>query len=269
MKASRLALLCTLPLCLLSAQQTKTHENSTSGACSPIAPDNHGIINIECPETTLTPEDRKLLGDVRKALNGWTQSQGGRVPPELVQQLNTILTAQQDIREKLSDLEALAGKLQAQQHRESPTFSEQIDTAVFKLGSNSATYSIEALRRVSVRPFNLLGFTPLLHVEGERLFVDVALWRSRNEPAVLLIHDKLENRPPDWDMNSTNQALEVVDQKQNPVFQLIYERPSRVSIKGIFHLPNGGVVSIGDDGDVAVDSGGYIPATFHISRLFK
>ena len=116
---------------------------------------------------------------------------------------------------------------------EQPTFDEGIDTVVFTIGNDSQQESVAQLRAAKQRFF--LGDIPaFLYVEGNKPYVDVDILTPPGEPPVRLRHNRLMNRPDFWDMNSDKTALEVVNEKQQPVFQFIYKSPSHIVIYGLF-----------------------------------
>ncbi len=40
--------------------------------------------------------------------------------------------------------------------------------------------------------------------------------------------------PPKWDMNFNSNALEIVTENNNPIYQVYYRRPDQVIVNGIF-----------------------------------
>ena len=48
----------------------------------------------------------------------------------------------------------------------------------------------------------------------------------------------LSNKPPNWDFNSNDKAIEVVNESGGPIFQLYYKTPSHIVINGIFQYQN-------------------------------
>jgi hypothetical protein len=72
------------------------------------------------------------------------------------------------------------------------------------------------------------------YVEGGRLFVDADLYYAGGKRPLRLKHNKLMNRPSQWDNNLDESAIEIVDERGKPRFQLIYHDLHTVFLRGIF-----------------------------------
>lgn len=89
----------------------------------------------------------------------------------------------------------------------------------------------------------LAGYTPLkigqyeplkIYTKDNKLYADVLILGGYNKINAEIKENKFSVRNPHWDYNSNDKVLEIVDEKQRPVFQLIYKDETRVIINGIF-----------------------------------
>lgn len=74
------------------------------------------------------------------------------------------------------------------------------------------------------------------YVTNGSLFVDAQLYSGPNKPPLRLVHNKLEQRPAQWDRNYDGSAIEVIDQGGLPRFQLIYHDKHTIYLRGIFQF---------------------------------
>ncbi len=133
--------------------------------------------------------------------------------------------------------------------RKEPTFTEGIDTVSVTIGSNSHTMLIANLERTK-SPFFIGDVPAFLYAENGKPYVDVDIYSPPPMLPVKLRHNKLLNRPAEWDMNSDEKALEIVNEKQQPVFQLYYKSPSQIIINGLFF--NGYVTVLASENDLGI-----------------
>lgn len=126
---------------------------------------------------------------------------------------------------------------------EMPTFRQQPRKVTFTLGWLPMIYNPEQVNKEPHIPFDFMGFKPFrFYVENNRPYADVTLYAGPGRPPVELKHNLLLNKPPRWDMNSNQTAMEVVNEAQVPVFQLIYKDEANILINGIFQSPSNTVV---------------------------
>lgn len=117
---------------------------------------------------------------------------------------------------------------------EQPTFREKLENVTVSLGGMGFGYPYSALESKEGTPILIGDFAPLrLRVTDGKLYVDVKVY-SGDKPPIEINNNEFVVRPPDWDKNSNERALEVVDGKQKPVFQLIYKGKAMIQINGIF-----------------------------------
>jgi hypothetical protein len=81
-------------------------------------------------------------------------------------------------------------------------------------------------------------FSP--YMKNGFLTADVVLLAPNRLYQVLSITDSKFNLvAPDWDVNANSRALEVVDERGTPIFQLVRVSKSHLRIDGMFGTPNG------------------------------
>lgn len=146
-----------------------------------------------------------------------------------------------------------------------PSFKEGIDAVMFTVGNNRQLEEATNLQNGKY-PFFIGDVPATLYFENSKPFIDVDLYPPPNEPPVRLRHNELRNRPSQWDVNFDDKAIEVVDEKKRPVFQLFYKSPSHIVMYGVFF--NGYVSWL-------ASSNGYVSTPnldkkpYPIKRLFK
>ena len=74
------------------------------------------------------------------------------------------------------------------------------------------------------------------YIENNRLYVDTLLYYDSDKEPLMLVHNELLNPPRTWDRNFDNSAIEIVDEKGIPRFQLIYKDDQTVMICGVFEF---------------------------------
>jgi hypothetical protein len=200
-------------------------------------------------------------------------------PPQLVEQTeqkpiekpSTSLLEKQPTAEEIAT--ELAKKLPSkviQPSREKeipqkePTFKDITPFTVI-VGSNSAEIPKDASVK---KPQHIvkIGDTDVIdaYVENEKLYVNTILYGSPTLAAVEIKHNEFIVRPPQWDRNFDDTALEIVDENLLPRLQLVYKTPRTVVINGIFKF-SGGLVLMEEDGLT------YNPSSFKpkFRRIFK
>lgn len=94
------------------------------------------------------------------------------------------------------------------------------------------------------------GYRPLtIYVKDDTLHIDAVVQDSAGK-----VIYKIENAgtgtdinvtvlPPNWDRNWADNELEIVDDKEVPVFQMIYHRPAVVELHAIFYGVHGSIIA--------------------------
>ncbi len=121
---------------------------------------------------------------------------------------------------------------------------------------------------ISEKPYPAAQFGDkaiMMYVEDEILYVDVELFSSIGIPPIEIKHNEFKVNYPGCDQNSNDKAFEVVNEKQEPIFQLIYRSPRHALINGIFPTPGGGFMYA--TGSRTFQN--YIPPDASIKRIFK
>ena len=95
-------------------------------------------------------------------------------------------------------------------------------------------------------PINIQGVTPFsIRVENNRLYIDCNFF-TQDYGFIQIRRDSISPQlPQKWDMNTSSNALEIVNENGTPVFQLFYRRPDEVAINGVFQI--GGMVWFASD----------------------
>lgn len=150
-----------------------------------------------------------------------------------------------------------------------PTFSENVKHFTFSLGEGgiSVEYAKETLEKKHMNnSFAFGGYHPVdLYIEDGKLYADVKIYGGKGLPPISIKKNKLSNKPSDWDFNSNDKALEIVDSKQNPIYQFFYKTPSHIVMNGIFPYPGGLILA--NKKEVIMNPG--LPTLFKLKRIFK
>lgn len=92
-------------------------------------------------------------------------------------------------------------------------------------------------------PFLLGNEKPFsIYLENGVLYAEAKIYNGPGLPAVEVKKNDFVLRPMDWDRNFTDNALEIVNEKTQPVLQVIYKRKGLIHIQGIFSSPQGGAI---------------------------
>jgi hypothetical protein len=84
-----------------------------------------------------------------------------------------------------------------------------------------------------------------VYVKGNRLFIHAAVPFSPIRYPTLIGNDSERKIPKFWDQNNNENAFEVVDEDNFPVFQVLYREPNDVVVSGIFSCPQTMVIAFG------------------------
>ncbi|MFT7373918.1 MAG: hypothetical protein ACI9T9_002618 [Oleiphilaceae bacterium] len=98
-----------------------------------------------------------------------------------------------------------------------------------------------------------------------KLYGDVEIFSQSGMPPIKISKNSISGLPHDWDVNKNEKALEVVDSKNNPVYQLIYKSDGHIILNGIFPFPGGLVVA--DESRMVMNPA--LPYTMQLNRIFK
>ena len=73
--------------------------------------------------------------------------------------------------------------------------------------------------------------------------------------------------PQNWDFNSDGNAIEIVNQNQQPIFQLIYKSQYYIVINGYLYYP-GGFTFVDEDGRM-IQNPQTVPVDYSLAPIFK
>lgn len=149
-----------------------------------------------------------------------------------------------------------------------PTFKEDIKECVFNFGGNPATYSIEELEKDKKQFLSVNGIAPVVYIKNHIFYADVTVSDPYKPLPVQIIEGELSVTPENWDFNSNTNAFEVVNEKLDVVFQLIYTKPSKIFLYGIFPDPQikNQLIFVSENSIINAFSK---PKDFSIKRHFK
>jgi hypothetical protein len=148
---------------------------------------------------------------------------------------------------------------------EQPTFREKAEEAFLELGP--VLSKIDILQEGKRNPVYFGEYAPAtIYIEDGKLYADVTIWGGIKKPSIEIVHNDFTIRPLNWDKNSNNDALEIVDENHKPVFQMIYKTKTHLAIYGIFPNPNGWVTGVNEKSLIPNLPS---PENFPIKRIFK
>lgn len=119
-----------------------------------------------------------------------------------------------------------------------PTFTEGVDEFKVTVGTTNYVEYLYTLQKKKMR-FPVADIPAALYVENDKFYLDIEIFNDPDvfESPVRLIHNKLMNKPKNWDWNKDDKALEVVNENMEPVFQFVFESPSHIVIYGKLRTP--------------------------------
>jgi len=112
------------------------------------------------------------------------------------------------------------------------------------------------------------GATPIrMYVKSERLYVDLKVFDMAGKPPIEVVGNEFKVRHADWDRNSSQNAIEVINSVGYPVFQLVRTRSDQIVIRGLFPFPDGSVfIASGNSSYFAAPGGSVSP---NLKPIFK
>jgi hypothetical protein len=92
-------------------------------------------------------------------------------------------------------------------------------------------------------PFRMADEKPFsIYLDKGNLYAEARIYNGPGLPAVEVNKGDFVVRPMDWDRNFSDNALEIVNERMQPVLQIIYKRNGLIQIQGIFRGRNGGMI---------------------------
>lgn len=147
-------------------------------------------------------------------------------------------------------------------------FSEKAEKVTFSLGEHgiSVSYKIADLEKSPREPFNLNNFSPAkVYVRNGTFYADVKVYGGSGLPPIEIKNNRLLNKPPGWEFNSNDKALEIVNENYLPIYQFFYKSASHIVVNGAFPFPSGLILA--DENGAVMNP--HFPATFKLRRIFK
>jgi hypothetical protein len=144
-------------------------------------------------------------------------------------------------------------------------FSRMPDKIRISFGGTTVSYSADKIIDKKVIPFKGMGVDLTAYIEDKILYIDTNIYSGKNKPIIKISKNKMSLLPHKWDYNSTNKALEVVNENKIPVYQLIYLEPNHISISGIF--VSGNNILIADKNGLHLNP--KLPFSYLTERIFK
>jgi hypothetical protein len=158
-----------------------------------------------------------------------------------------------------------------------PTFTQKADEVHFSLGERGIMYTW-SLSRMEHGERQAIGRVfgseqPALavaYIESGKPYIDTQLLWQANSPPIQIKHNEIINMPAGWDLNSNLNALEIVNERGNAIFQLYYKSPSHLVVNAIFYVAgHPSEVFIADEDGL---QGVSLPAPgqeYSLKRIFK
>lgn len=148
-----------------------------------------------------------------------------------------------------------------------PTFQQRGDLMTVTFGTSTTTQKTADLEKAPHSIANIGGYEPLkMYVENKTLYLDTALYVPGNVKPFEIKHNNYDVIPPGYDLNSNDVALELVNEHHIPIFQIVYQSPTHIIVKGMFASPNGGVLIVDDEG---TQLGSIRRPTYTLKQIFK
>jgi hypothetical protein len=153
-----------------------------------------------------------------------------------------------------------------------PRFINPNQKVTFSYGNISFDFTISELETGKNTFFNIIYVDGVYHpflvyMEDDNLYVDITT-PGNDElgiPALKIYQNRIIGIPSNWDMNFLNgYAEELVNEKQEPILQIIYDNPYHIVINGFITYPGGF-----DFTDGISTYLGHLPDKPSLKRIFK
>jgi hypothetical protein len=105
-----------------------------------------------------------------------------------------------------------------------------------------------------------------VYIKDRIMYVDTTLYGGDKLPSVQLTQSVLVSEPQGWDVNADSNAIEIVDDRQNPVVQIIFQTYYQIVINGFLYFP-GGFMFVDEDGRTIMNP--KTPVDYSLKRIFK
>jgi predicted acylesterase/phospholipase RssA len=116
-----------------------------------------------------------------------------------------------------------------------PSFTVNSSTLRIICGTNDVTKSRAELEQTPLTFYSVAEAPAIkVHIERGTLYVDARVFTQRQSGPLELTKNNYSRLPVGWDLNSTETALEVVNEQMQPRLQVIYNSESEIQINGLF-----------------------------------
>jgi hypothetical protein len=142
-----------------------------------------------------------------------------------------------------------------------PSFPDKPEVIAVTLGTNTVEVQTSEMRKHAITAFGPsdgeggegFGFEDLSTIvfklnKNDELLISTDLYRGGSTPAVKLRDNAITDLPIGWDRNSSEAALEIVDEKCCPVFQFIRKTSFQAVLYGAFTDRSGNPMFASDKG---------------------
>lgn len=143
-------------------------------------------------------------------------------------------------------------------------FTETPEKVMISFASITAGYKSERLITEKVTPVMVPGVKLFAYIENNVLYADTEFYGGQGH-TISISKNTLSGLPPKWDYNSTNKALEIVNENVVPIYQLIYKTPNHICINGVF--PSASGLILADEDGMHINP--KLPIPLKIKRIFK
>jgi hypothetical protein len=156
-------------------------------------------------------------------------------------------------------------KNKGQESKNKPTFKEVPRPFSVTVGNINYQIRETSSKKDPAKVFYMSGDLISAYLENNILYVDTTLYAGSNLSPVEIKHNQFTVKPPQWDRNFNNTALEIVDENLLPRLQFVYKNNRNVVITGIFMFPMG--ILVAEENRITINP--TDPLTPRFRRIFK
>ena len=149
-----------------------------------------------------------------------------------------------------------------------PRFSERLRGLRINMGGSETTKSLQQLQ--SADGAGLIkspGVEVRARATNQVLYLDVDFFAKSDAPPMQIRKNELINKPVGWDMNSDDLAMEVVNDRNDPILQLVYPTDNIAVIRSFFTNDMGYVIM--SEHKFGIGRYGNQRPTNPLSRIFE
>jgi hypothetical protein len=155
--------------------------------------------------------------------------------------------------------------------------SRDKDTGIYTIvfGQASVGHDKDGLKR-PFSPYGFAGLAPFTtYIKNNKFYVDTRVYEWRDPHIGLpgpLLYSVIGNSvtyPPGWDRNYSDGAIEIVDSKHVPMFQMVFENERRINISGVFPSGQGKFIIMAPTGGGEFTASPEHPLNVPLKTIFK